>query len=124
MQQKRKILAPVTISVGDSSDPAADAAGLVRLAISRRFCLAAVYNKTAMTLAPQILYTRHDEPYVDAVVVERDGQPPKEVKLGTFKIVGLKGLALSGRPFTAFPGFDANVEKYVGNAIIAVTPAA
>lgn len=119
MQQKRKILAPVTTPVGDSSDPAADAASLVRLAISRRFCLAAVYNKTAMTLAPQILYTRHDEPYVDAVVVERDGQPPKEVKLGTFKIVGLKGLALSGRPFMAFPGFVAAGEKYDGNTIIA-----
>src|SRR3546814_19295620 len=56
---------------------------LVLEAIALRKCLEATYNRTNVKLAPHILYTRHDELYVDAVTVERVWRRPREVKLGT-----------------------------------------
>lgn len=92
-------------------------------AIALRTCIAAVYNRMAVTLAPYILYTRHDELYVDAVTVEREGQPPREVKLGTFKLDGLHTLALAGRSFEPQPLFDPTDSKYAGVTLFAVEPA-
>ncbi len=66
-------------------------------AIVRKRCLRATYNHTEITLAPHIIYTRHDDLFVDGVVVERDGKPPKELKLGTFKLAGLNGVGLTER---------------------------
>ena len=61
-------------------------------AIVRKRCLRATYNRTDIMLAPHIIYTRHDDLFVDGVVLERDGKPPKELKLGTFKLAGLNGV--------------------------------
>ena len=44
-------------------------------AIALQKCLKVTYNKMVVTLAPHILYTRHDEMYIDAVTTERDGRP-------------------------------------------------
>jgi hypothetical protein len=85
---------------------------IVLEAIARRKCVSALYNRGRVTLAPHILYTRHDELYVDGVAVERDGKPPREAKVGTFKLTGLGELAVVDRPFDPFPGFDAADEKY------------
>ena len=63
-------------------------------AIALQKCLKVTYNKMVVTLAPHILYTRHDEMYIDAVTTDRDGRPPRELKLGTFKL---------GAPFPAPP---------------------
>ncbi len=81
-------------------------------AIVRRLCLTAVYNRGTVTLAPHILYTKHDELHVDAVAVERDGKPPREIKLGTYRISGLGGIALVDRPFTPVELFDPSDAKY------------
>jgi len=91
--------------------------------IVRNFCLAATYNRTSIVLAPHILYTRHDELFVDGVVVERDGQPPREPKVGTFKLVGLQGIALTDRPFFRDPLFQPGEVKYQGVTLMAVEPA-
>ena len=90
-------------------------------AIAKRLCVAVVYNRTTMQLAPHIVYTRHDELYVDAMAVERDGRPPKELKLGTFKLTGLGGTALTERPFVPMRDFDPSLEKYAGVTIFSVT---
>lgn len=58
-------------------------------AIAKKLCIAAVYNRVAVTLAPHSLFTRHDELYLRAVTVEHDGRKPREAKLGTFKLAGL-----------------------------------
>ena len=50
-------------------------------AIALQKCLKVTYNKMVVTLAPHILYTRHDEMYIDAVTTDRDGRPPRELKL-------------------------------------------
>ena len=89
-------------------------------AIARRQCVSAIYNKARVTLAPHIVYTRHGELFVDAVAMERDGKPPREFKLGTFKLAGLGATAITSRRFDRFPGFDAADSKYSGVAIFVV----
>jgi hypothetical protein len=93
-------------------------------AIALRKCLRATYNRMTVILAPHILYTRHDELFIDAVTVERDGRPPREIKLGTFKLAGLKDLSLDGRPFEPDLLFDPTDVKYAGVTLFAVESAA
>lgn len=89
-------------------------------AIALRKHVVATYNRQIVTLAPHILYTRHDELYVDAVTVERDGKPPREIKLGTFKLTGLSDVSLVERSFLPMRIFDAKAEKYAGTTLLAV----
>lgn len=89
-------------------------------AIALRKCVAATYNRTAMKLAPHILYTRHGELFLDAVTVERNGQPPREMKLGTFKLAGLTELSPLDQMFQPAPVFLPDDEKYAGTALFAV----
>lgn len=89
-------------------------------AIVRRLCLTVVYNRQSAIIAPHILYTRHGELHVDAVVVERDGKPPREVKLGTYRVSGLNDITISDRPFFAIEGFDPGMERYRGETLLAV----
>ncbi len=89
-------------------------------AIVARKCVEAVYNSVAVKLAPHILYTRHDDIFVDAFTLERDGKPPKEKKLGTFKLAGLKDVAVGGVAFQPEPVFNPNSEKYQGVTLLAI----
>jgi hypothetical protein len=89
-------------------------------AIVKHLAIAASYNRGEVTLAPHILYTRHGELYLDAVTIERDGKPPKEMKLGTFKLAGLSPLRITARRFTPSELFQASDEKYEGVALMAV----
>jgi hypothetical protein len=89
-------------------------------AIALRKCIRATYNRMQVMLAPHILFTRHDELFIDAVTVERDGQPPREVKMGTFKLAGLKDAWLTEVPFNPEPIFDPRDEKYAGVTLFAV----
>ena len=108
----------------DASSPGNDAAALptrtLLEAIARRLCVTAVYNRMAVTLAPHIVYTRHDELFVDAITVEREGKPPREIKLGTFKLAGLGNTTLTTRAFEPHREFDAKLEKYSGVTIFTV----
>ena len=89
-------------------------------AIATRMCATATYNRDAIVLAPHILYTKHDEVHADGVVLERNGAPPKEVKLGTFKLAGLHDVAVTDRPFLPDAVFDPNAEKYAGVTLFVV----
>lgn len=89
-------------------------------AIALKQCVEATYNRMRVKLAPHILYTRHDDLFIDAVTVERDGQPPREIKLGAFKLAGLADLRLVGRPFQPDAVFDARDPKYIGTTVFAV----
>lgn len=88
--------------------------------IAHLLCVRATYNRGMVILAPQILYKRHDEPYLDAVMIERDGVKPVEVKLGTFKLSGLHGLAITSEPFAPFGAFDASDVRYAEGVIARV----
>ena len=81
-------------------------------AIARRMCVDAVYNRMTMRLAPHILYTRHDDLFVDAVTLSRDGQPPRETKIGAFKLSGLRDMTITETPFVPQRVFDAADVKY------------
>ncbi len=89
-------------------------------AIVRRRCLNAVYNRGRVTLAPHILYTRHDELHIDAVAVERDGKPPRDVKIGTYRLSGLGALHITDRSFAPVESFDPLETKYQGVTLIEV----
>ena len=112
------------MATAPSRNPADDAPPLptqiLLEAIARQLCVSATYNRMAMTLAPYILYTRHDDLFVDAVALERDGKKPKELKLGTFKLSGLGMVAITRRSFSPEPGFNAGAEKYAGTTLFAI----
>lgn len=77
----------------------ASAEQILEFAIERSLMVSTAYNRGRSILAPHSLFTRHDELYLRAVTVERDGRAPREAKLGTFKLIGLSDLALTGRTF-------------------------
>lgn len=114
MSAPRKTLSIKSAIAHDESQPRLPAADLVAEAIRRKLCLTAVYNKTPMQIAPHILYTRHDDPFLDGVVLLRDGKVPAELKLGTFKLIGLNSLSLTAENFTVQAMFDAADAKYEG----------
>lgn len=89
-------------------------------AIRRRLCITAVYNRTNMTIAPHILYTKHDDLFIDGVVTLRDGRVPAELKLGTFKLAGLNSLSLTVDAFTVQPFYDPSDAKYEGVTVAKV----
>ena len=89
-------------------------AQIIAQAVRRKLCITAVYNRTSMTIAPHILYTKHEDPFIDGVVVLRDGKVPAEPKLGTFKLAGLSNVMLTADSFTPQPFFDGGDAKYEG----------
>ena len=92
-------------------------------AIALQKCLKATYNKLVVKLAPHILYTRHDEMFIDAVTVEREGGPPRELKLGTFKLAGLNDVTVLDETFEAMYGlYNETDDKYKGVTLFAVAP--
>ncbi|WP_375194968.1 hypothetical protein [Sphingobium sp.] len=92
-------------------------------AIALQKCLMATYNKMVVKLAPHILYTRHDEMFIDAVTIEREGRPPRELKLGTFKLAGLNEVSVLDETFDAMHGlYDETDDKYKGVTLFAIAP--
>ena len=93
-------------------------------AIVKQLAVAAVYNRTEVTLAPHVLYTRHGDLHVDAITLERDGRPPREVKLGTYKLTGLSGVRLTAQSFQPSALFDGAAERYRDQTVMAIERAA
>jgi hypothetical protein len=102
------------------AQPAPHAPPTILEAIVKKLAVAATYNGSEIVLAPHVLYTKHAQLYVDGVVIERDGKPPKEAKVGAYKLAGLSPLRITARRFTPSPLFDANAEKYAGETLLAV----
>lgn len=93
---------------------------LIFEAIALRKAVTATYNRGVVTLAPHILYTKNDALHIDAITIERDGQPPREVKLGTFRLDGLKDLSMTEHGFDISCLFDPNDPKYTDTALFKV----
>jgi len=91
---------------------------LEAIALHKR--LTATYNRQQIVLAPHVLYTKHGELYLDAVTLEREGQPPREEKLGAFKLSGLHDLALVEQPFAPSRLFDPRDARYEGVTLFAI----
>src|ERR1700754_1187118 len=106
-------------------DPAATPVNntpLVLEGIVRQRCLSVTYNRTRMILAPHILYTRHGALYMDALVVSREGMLPREEKIGTYKLDGLKDVTVLEREFAISALYDAGLDKYQGETLMAGEP--
>jgi len=104
------------------SAPTASVTPIILEAIVRKMAIAATYNRVEMTLAPHILYTKHGDLHIDAVALERDGKPPKEMKLGTFKLAGLGAIRLTPRHFSINGLFRPGDPKYVDETVMVVEP--
>lgn len=89
-----------------------DSQPIIVQAIATRASIEATYNRMRMILSPHVLYTRHGDLFMDATVIEREGKTFTELKLGTFKLIGLQDTVPSEKPFVPFPGFDAGDAKY------------
>ncbi len=89
-------------------------------AITLRKCVCATYNKDKLILAPHVLYTQHDEYFVDALAVERNGAAPKQFKIGIFKVTGLKSLIIDEKSFQPMRKFESAREKFTGTIIATV----
>ena len=83
-------------------------------------CITATYNKMHIRLAPHVLYTRHDDLFVDGVTMERDGNPPREFKIGCFKLAGLNDVALAPEAFEPIADLDLKAPLYEGKTLFAV----
>lgn len=97
------------------------ASPLLLEAIALKKCISVTYNRVEMLLAPHILYSRNDALYVDAVALEKNGEPPREKKLGAFHLQGLTGLAIAERHFERENElFDPEHERYQGGTLFAI----
>jgi len=108
-----------TLSLSRAAAPAdgpalSPEAEMLAQAVRRKLCIVAVYNRTAMQIAPHILYTRHDDLFIDGVVTLRDGKVPAELKLGTFKLAGLSNVSLTAENFVVQALYDPSDSKYEG----------
>ncbi len=83
---------------------------ILRQAIAKKVCVTAVYNRAAVLLAPESLFTRHDALHLRAVTLEHDGRKPREARLGTFKVSGLGEVTLTRKLFSAKSVFGPLLE--------------
>ncbi|WP_340317741.1 hypothetical protein [Rhizorhabdus argentea] len=114
MSTPRKTLSLSRAAMPSEGPPLSPEAELLAQAVRRKLCIVAVYNRTSMQIAPHILYTRHDDLFVDGVVMLRDGKVPAELKLGTFKLAGLSSVSLTAETFSVQPLYNPGDAKYEG----------
>lgn len=93
---------------------------LILEAIARALCIRATYNRMSVLLAPHILYQKNDSFYIDAVTIERDGEPPKEEKMGAFNLAGLSEIALTDQPFLRSELYEPKDPKYGANMLFCI----
>jgi hypothetical protein len=90
-------------------------------AIALKKCVTTVYNGVAMKLAPHVLYMKNNALFIDAVVLEKHGQPPREKKLGAFHLQGLNDLRIVDEVFAVDDLFEPDAEKYDVAALFKVS---
>jgi hypothetical protein len=89
-------------------------------AIATKRCLTGVYNGTLFLLAPHILYTRRDLVYLDAEPILKNGAPPREPKMATFKVDGMADIALTDEPFEVSSLYQPWLDKYRETTLFSV----
>jgi hypothetical protein len=89
-------------------------------AIATKHCLKAGYNGTTFILAPHILYTRRDLVYLDAVPLTKNGAPPREEKMATFKVDGMSDIELAEEAFEPSMLFEPWQDKYRDTTLFSV----
>jgi hypothetical protein len=90
-------------------------------AIALKKCVTTVYNGVAMKLAPHVLYSKNNALFIDAITLEKHGEPPREKKLGAFHLQGLNDLQIVDEAFEPDALFEPDAEKYNGVALFKVS---
>jgi hypothetical protein len=90
-------------------------------AIALKKCVTTVYNGVAMKLAPHVLYSKNNALFIDAITLEKHGEPPREKKLGAFHLQGLNELHVIDEHFEPDELFEPDAEKYEGVALFKVS---
>ena len=90
-------------------------------AIALKKCVTATYNNVAMKLAPHVLYSKNNALFIDAITLEKHGEPPREKKLGAFHLLGLNDLKLTEQLFEMDALFQADAEKYAGVTLFMIS---
>ena len=103
---------PIFVDMSTSTHAPRTTNATIIEAIVRLRCVAATYNRAPVVLAPHVLYTRNDALYVDAITVTRDGLPPREPKMGTFKLDGLGAVELIEEGFSVSTIYDPAEPRY------------
>lgn len=119
MQQIRYV-GTMKLVTEDDRNAAPTLPALIFEAIVRQLCVSATYNRMKVLLAPHVIYTRNDALYVGAVTLLRDGQVPREEKMGAFKLDGLAGLALSEQAFEPRAIFEPEDERWAQSALMKI----
>ena len=118
MNSRPEALKPrTTLALRSGADTAAS---LLRRAIAGRSCVTAGYNRGTVKLAPHVLYEKDGALFVDAVTLERDGQPPREPKLGAFRLSGLSRLRLTTEPFEPLTQLQLDQARYAGPVLVRI----
>ena len=89
-------------------------------AVARMMCVGAVYERKHTCLAPHVVYGSRDNLFVDAVVIEQNGERPDRADLVTFAISDLKHIVVSGPHFSVHPSFDPGDMKYSAKIVCIV----
>ena len=89
-------------------------------AIALQKCVTTVYNNVAMKLAPHVLYSKNNAFFIDAITLEKHGEPPREKKIGAFHLAGLNDLRVTDQLFEIDALFEPDAEKYEGVALFKV----
>jgi hypothetical protein len=89
-------------------------------AIALRRYLAARYNKLALVLAPHVLYKRNDSFFIDAITITREGEEPREPKVGSYNLAGLSELDVLDDTFDVHPLFNRMDPKYRDNTLFMI----
>ncbi len=90
-------------------------------AIALKKCVTATYNNVAMKLAPHVLYSKNNALFIDAITLEKHGEPPREKKLGAFHLLGFNDLKLTEQLFEMDSLFQADAEKYAGVTLFMIS---
>jgi hypothetical protein len=89
-------------------------------AIALKKCVRTIYNGVSMKLAPHVLYAKNNALFVDAITLEKHGEPPRDRKLGAFHLQGLNELRVVDEHFEPDPLFEPDAQKYEGVALFKV----
>ena len=94
------------------TDTAQSETPLYLQAIALKLCVDVTYNRQRMRLAPHVLYNRNDALYLEAVTMLRDGERPREDKVGAFHLGGLKDPAITDQSFERHPLYEPEALRY------------
>lgn len=91
-------------------------------AIESKLMVTATDGTVLLKLSPHVVYTRTKKDIVtlDAVLVERNGQPVNRENLRTYRLDDLADITVTNDGFTILVGFDPDEPEYAGRTVCIV----